>query len=420
MNKDIILYSLSAAINKGSILLFFPLLTQFLTLENFGKWSLIIIVSNLLIPIISLNGSASILREGSNNLKIGFSLFKKYIYFSLLIGIFSGCIVYFFVGTNWFFYSVLIGSAEALLILSMTYVRTEDRVFNYFLISFFKTLILFFIILYAKNSNLPLDILLTYHFITVIIFALTIAMFLFIRNKTNNSQYELISALLFGIALIPHGLSQWIMSSADRLILEYMLGSTSVGIYSLAYNIALILMLLNSGIALALPPYLIKNFNYWKDKEYDTKLSNYYTILSILLFLIVLIIYYLDKNYFHVLGYYGPEMIPLIITIYSSIYILGLYYFYVNYLFYYKKAIIISKVTFYAALLNIILTILFVYISGTLGAAVATLFAYIYYLYKIRQETLKYEPLINISLFKNIGLFVLFVSIISLSLNYLP
>jgi O-antigen/teichoic acid export membrane protein len=209
------------------------------------------------------------------------------------------------------------------------------------------------------------------------------------------------------------------MSSSDRIILEQILGTTSVGIYSLAYNIALVLMLVNSGIALALPTYMIKNFKNWKNEKYDNKLIKYYTTISIILFFVVFSLYYMDLKYFHILGYYGDEMPILILIIYLSIYILGLYYFYANYLFYYKKAAIISKVTFKAALLNILLTTILIYFIGVIGAAVATFIAYVYYLILIKNEVLKIDKGIDIDLFKIVtlcfivclGIFIFFRSI---------
>jgi O-antigen/teichoic acid export membrane protein len=403
MKKDIIFYAFSTALNKGATLLFFPILTQMLTLKDFGIWSLVMVVSNLLIPLLSLNGAAGILREGSTEIENGLYLLKKYIQLSMLIGIVSSISIFYIFSDNWFFYSVLIALAETLLLLGLTYLRTMEESFMYFIISLLKTIAILLVILYAKENSISLNLLLQYHFFVVIVMALSLMIFLTV--KYHSKVLKLTPVLFFSIALIPHSLSQWIMSSSDRIILEQMLGSTSVGIYSLAYNIALVLMLVNSGIALALPTYMIKNFKNWKDEKYDTKLIKYYTAISIILFFFVFSLYYIDLKYSHILGYYGDEMPILILVIYLSIYILGLYYFYANYLFYYKKAAIISKVTFKAALLNVLLTAIFIYFIGVLGAAVATFIAYVYYLILIKNEVLKIDKDIDIKLFKIVTIF---------------
>lgn len=380
------------------------------SLEDFGKWSLAIIVSNLLIPMIALNGSAGILREGSENKNTGFRLLHFFSLIAVTIGLLS------FLGAKaisldkWFIYAIAIASAEAILLLALTYIRTQEKASLYFLINLFKALALFGLVLYAKKNGFSLLLLLQYHFFVVAFFAGVVLAFQYRHYVTARIDFKPI--LLFSIILIPHGISQWIMSSSDRLILKYMLGPESVGIYSLAYNIALVLMLLNSGIAMALPTYMIKNYQNWKTQGFDNKFIAYYTYLSILLLVAVMSLYALDFNYFGILGYYGGEMLPLIAIIYFSIYLLGLYYFFANYLFYHKKAGIISKTTFIAAFFNIVVTICFIYWLGVIGAAVGTLVAYIYYLASIRYEALKVESTIQITLFKPISTFILALSVV--------
>jgi O-antigen/teichoic acid export membrane protein len=416
MKKNIIFYALSTAISKGYILIFFPFLTILLSLEDFGIWSLIIIVSNLMVPILSLNGSASILREGSESISKGFYLLKFYLLLSFLLNLIIIIFIYFLSFEKWILYSVVIGFLEGFLFLLITYFRALEKAEIYFFINFIKTLLLFGLVIFAYKNNYALYELLDYHVLTLSVFVILILVYTFISNYVAHEKTFLKNSLYFSLILIPHGISQWIMSSSDRVIIEYILGSREVGIYSLAYNVSMILMLINSAIALTLPTYMIKNYKNWKEQDFDDKIIKIYTFISLGLFFILLSVFSLDKFYFGILGYYGKEMIPLIFVIYFGIYLLGLYYFYANYLFYHKKAYIISRTTFYTAIINIILTILFVYIFGLMGAALATLLAYICYLYIIRKECLKIEDDLTIDLIRNI-IFFTFISII-LSLGF--
>jgi O-antigen/teichoic acid export membrane protein len=418
MKKNIIFYALSTAISKGSILLFFPFLTLFLSLEDFGIWSLVIIVSNLLIPILSLNGSASILREGSENISKGFYLLKYYLLFSILLNSFIISFIYVSSFGKWLLYSVVIGFLEGILLLLITYFRALEKAEIYFIINFIKMLLLFGLVFFAYKNNFVLYKLLNYHLLILSVFVLVVLIYTFISNYIEDEKIFLKNSLIFSLTLIPHGMSQWIMSSSDRVILGYILGSKDVGIYSLAYNISMVLMLINSAIALALPNYVIKNYKYWKKGNYDNRIIKIYTFISLGLFFTLLSVYNIDKLYFGILGYYGKEIIPLIFIIYFGIYLLGLYYFYANYLFYHKKAYIISRTTFYAASINIILTILLVYIYGVLGAALATLLAYTCYLYIIRKESLKIEKDLDIKLSENISLFTLISIILGVGFFY--
>ncbi|VAW45699.1 hypothetical protein MNBD_GAMMA03-832 [hydrothermal vent metagenome] len=403
MKKHIALYALSTAINKGSVLLFFPFLALVFSLEDFGRWSLAIIVSNLLIPVVSLNASAGILREGSTHQDTGFRLLHLFAWSTVAIGCFFYVVAYMFSMDEWIVYAIAISSAEAVLLLALTFIRVQEKPVFYFLINVIKMLALFALVLYVKESGLSLPTFLRYHFYIVLLIAIVVLLLQYRHYVYVDVDFKPI--FIFCLVLIPHGVSQWVMSSSDRLIIDYIFGFDSVGIYSLAYNIALILMLLNSGLAMALPTYVIKNYQNWKDRGLDNKFIGYYTYISIVLLVVVVFLYTLDAKYFNVLGYYGSEMLPLIVIIYFSIYILGLYYFFANYLFYHRKAGTISKITLYAAMLNVVLTALFVMWFGVIGAALGTVIAYVYYLIVIRHETLKVEKNLSINLLKPIGTF---------------
>jgi len=414
MKKNIIFYALSTAISKGSILIFFPFLTLLLSLEDFGKWNLVIIVSNLLMPILSLNGSASILREGSENISKGFYLLKYYLLFSIFLNLFLITFIYVLSFEKWILYGVIIGFLEGILYLITTYYRALEKAEIYFFLNFIKVLLLFVLIIYAYKNSYTLYKLLDYHVSILFIFTIIVLICTFKLNYIEDEKFSLKTSLIFSLALIPHGISQWIMSSSDRLIIKYILGSKEVGIYSLAYNISMILMLINSAIALTLPTYMIKNYQNWKKQNYDNRIIKIYTFISLFLFFVILFLYCLDKLFFGILGCYGEEMIPLIFIIYFGIYLLGLYYFYANYLFYHKKAFVISKATFYAAAINLVLTVLLVYKWNIFGAAFATLIAYTFFLYICKKESLKIEKELNINLLRYIILFTLISAILSI------
>jgi O-antigen/teichoic acid export membrane protein len=420
MNKQVIIYILSTAIDKGSMFLFFPLILKFTSLEQFGIWSMIIIISNLLTPIVSVNGSAAILREGSENIYIGKYLLKKFIIYTLFIG---GCCSFLLFFTDnlqekWLFYSFVIATIEGLLILVLTFLRIQNKSISYLIISVLKVSILLLLIIYSISNKFEFNEYLHYQIVIMGILALLIVLMVFYFDSNKYEAIALYSVALFAISLIPHGLSQWVMSSSDRLIIEYMLDTKSVGIYSLSYNIAMVLTLIIMGLSLTLPTYLIKNYLNWKEKSFDNIIINYYTFIAIFLFIFIYVLYYVDYKYFNVLKYHSREMLNLISINYLAIYILGLYTFYANYLFYHRKGKIISIVTFYAALVNVILSVILIYIFGLIGASLGTLIAYVFYLYYIRFKTMQIEVDLNIKLTRSIMLIVLVIIILRIGISY--
>lgn len=418
MNKQVILYVLSTAVDKGSTFLFFPLILKFLSLEEFGLWSLIIIVSSLLTPIVTLNGSSSILREGSENISVGKYLLRNFIIYTLFIGISFSFILYFIdnLQEKWLFYSFLIATIEGVLILILTFLRTQNKAISYLIINLFKVSILLSLIIYSIHIKLEFNEYLYYLIIIIGIFTLLIIFIIFYFDLNKFQKVAMYSVIGFTISLIPHSISQWIMSSSDRLIIEYILDTKSVGIYSLSYNVAQLLTLINMGLGLALPTYLIKNYSNWKEKRFDNIIIRYYTYASICLFMFIYLFYYIDYKYINLLKYYSDEMLNLITINYLAIYMLGLYTFYSNYLFYHRKGKIISIITFYAALINFIFSVILIYVFGLIGASLGTLISYTFYLYYIRFKTIQIELDLDIKLKKNILLVILTIIILRIGI----
>lgn len=419
MNKQVLIYIISTAIDKGSILLFFPLLLKFLSLEQFGIWSLIIIVSSLLTPIVTLNGSSSILREGSENIFVGKYLLKNFIVYTICIGGSFSFLLYFIdnLQERWLYYSFIIATIEGLLVLILTFLRTQNKSIIYFIINLLKITLLLILIIYSIYNKLEFNQYLYYQIIIMGIFTLLVVLIVFYFDSNKYEKIGLYTVLAFAISLIPHVVSQWVISSSDRLIIEYILDTKSVGIYSLSYNIAQILTLVNMGLGLSLPTYLIKNYSKWKEKNFDNVIIKYYTFIAVFLFIFIYILYYVDYKYFNVLNYYNSEMLDLITINYLAIYVLGLYTFYANYLFYHRKGKIISIVTFYAAIVNVIFSVVLIYIFGLIGASIGTLVAYIFYLYYIKFKTMQIERDLNIKIIKNIMLLILVIIILRIGIS---
>ena len=139
----------------------------------------------------------------------------------------------------------------------------------------------------------------------------------------------------------------------------------------------MVLMLINSGISLALPQGLIKHYDKWKDGVLLLKYFKIYTIISLVLLIFIDLFIWLDEAYFNILKYHTVQMNWLVGIVFAGLYTLGAYYFYSVILFYHKLTKVIATQTMKVAVVNILLTIGLVYLMGTIGAAIATLIAYL-------------------------------------------
>ena len=72
-------------------------------------------------------------------------------------------------------------------------------------------------------------------------------------------------AVLFNIPLVPHYLSNSILGSSDRIMIQNMVGVSEAGIYSLAYSISQIMQLVNDSLNKTMSPWLYQKI---REKNY--------------------------------------------------------------------------------------------------------------------------------------------------------
>ena len=77
-------------------------------------------------------------------------------------------------------------------------------------------------------------------------------------------------ALNFNLPLIPHYLSQSVLNQSDRIMINSMVGMGEAAIYSVAYSISTLMVLVTSAINSSFIPYTYKCI---RDKKY-TELGN--------------------------------------------------------------------------------------------------------------------------------------------------
>lgn len=422
MLKSILVYGISTGINRGVSIIYLPILLTILTLSDYGLYTLTLALSQVLLTFVSLNGSIAVMREGAENVEKGFNLLIKYLFITFiltsLVGI-STFLVTYTTAYNWIFFAVLLAGLEAKHLLILTQFRCMNYHWQYLIFTIIKVFGFLMILFLFFNNGSTLEKILIYQCLWYLtLFLLTFTLFLIFTEKNIFFKKNVLlkHVVPYSVILIPHGISQWIMSSSDRFIIKKILGDVDLGIYSIAYSIGMILLLINSGIALALPQHLIKNYSMWTKGVIRKKFIILYSLVALILFLIVNFILIIDKRSFSLIDYH--EYIGVTVTfIWASLYLLGLYLFYSNYLYYHKKSKVLAIQTFIAAIVNILLTYFMVIYFGYNGAAIATFFAYSLYLYLVIQSAVKIEPKLKGRILKDLW-FVPIVVILILVVGY--
>lgn len=399
MYRSVLFYGFCTAINRGAPLLMLPLITNMLSIEEFGLYSILQIVISLMAPTISLNGSSAILREVSEDQKFGSYLIKRFGGISISIGLLIALILFPIPIENNKLYvlAVLIAICESLILSLSNYQRSVESEGTYLAMILAKVGGFSLFLFYCQSMNLELIEIVQGQLVVYLLISIVFHVIELPRMKKAAIQgnEKLKEVLAYTIPLLPHIISQWVISGIDRFILKYMVNDKAVGIYSLGYSLSMVLMLLNSGLALALPTIMIKNFEAWKNPKELKKYITLYSGAAAFILLVIYTIFWIDKIYFQFLNYHEIDLIYIIFIVFSGIYMLGLYYFYVNYLFYHKTTKSISTATSIVAAVNVVLTIVLIPYLGVAGAAYSTLISYIVYLILIQNKAIQIEPSIK-------------------------
>lgn len=181
-------------------------------------------------------------------------------------------------------------------------------------------------------------------------------------------------ALKFNIPLIPHYLSNVVLSQSDRIMIAKMVSNEAAGIYGVAYYLSNVISGIFTGINAAWIPYTYKSL-----EKQDYKGINRNTNLLLLFIMICVLLVVI----------FSPEIMRILATdeYRDAIWIippvvLGLFFNFVSYLFvniemFYKKNIFVTIATCLAAIINIILNFIFIPKYGFVVAGYTTLASYI-------------------------------------------
>ena len=180
----------------------------------------------------------------------------------------------------------------------------------------------------------------------------------------------------YSLPIIPHGISQLVLAQFDRIMILKMIGSAVAGIYSFAYNIFSIVTVTTTSLDNVWSTWLYEQLHV-KNRKAIKKYSSIYA-LSILIYSILLMLV-------------SPELVKLLgpsaysHSIYAVVPLINGGYFSFLYTlpaaieYYYEKTAFIMIGTILAAILNIVLNLLFLIRYGYVAAAYTTLITYIAY-----------------------------------------
>lgn len=386
--KQSVIYLSTNIINAAIPFLLLPVFSYFLSTEAYGKIAIFQLLISGLSSIIGLNTAGAASRfyfDTNNSRKIIFynnSSFRILIlstFFSLVATfIFQKKLEDFFNLPSIWIVGAILNSAGLYIIqfrLAQFQVRNKPISYAFIqignsILNFIITIILICVFKLDENSRVIAILTSTFFFSIYSLYSLHQQKLISIKKK---STFYIKDNLKFGVPLVPHVFGVFLLSSIDRFFINQYYGLSEAGIYMMAVQISLGLVIFYDALNKAFVPYLFRKLKTITSNEKKSIVN-----LSFLLFIICIssgiISFFISPIILNFLSgdkYSSAQNLVKILCLAQSFQ--GMYLIITNYIFYVKKTYILSIVTIFSGSINIILMITFIPKFGIIGACYAFL-----------------------------------------------
>ena len=232
------------------------------------------------------------------------------------------------------------------------------------------------------------------------------------KGKTLYNKQYWKYALKFNIPLIPHYLSQVMLHSADKLMLDGMVNAAAAGLYSIAHSITGLVSIITQAINSSLIPYTLQAIKKGTVKKLYNVILGCSTLVAIICELIILfaregILIFATEEYMNAVWFVAPLAFGVQVNFVTGL--VG------NIVFYYEKSKEMSVATMITAATNVALNFIGIKLFGMVAVGYATLitsFVHFFLYYRIAKKYEKQlDEIINLKalLFIFLGFAVLMV-----------
>lgn len=183
-------------------------------------------------------------------------------------------------------------------------------------------------------------------------------------------------ALKYSLPVVPHGISQVLLSQFDRIMIRNMAGEEKAGIYSFTGNISSIMKVITSSVMTAWSPWFFEEYS--KRNLEKIRETTKYCIAGFALFTSGVMLCAPEVLKIMAPGDYW-DGIRLVVPMALDVFCTLLYSIYCEIEYYYKKTQFLMAATIGAALINILTNYVMIKAFGYAAAAWTTLFSYVCY-----------------------------------------
>jgi O-antigen/teichoic acid export membrane protein len=387
--KNTSLYTASEILNKAIPFLLLPIMTRYLSASDYGIVATFSAYVSILCVFVGLSAHGAV---NVNFFKMEKDELTSYIFNVFLILITSTVIVVLVIFTfkseiaeklslpsKWIFIGVFVALAKFITLINLILWQAEQRA-KPFCIYQISQMFFDLIISIGLVVGLALGWLGRLTGLTLATFIFAILSLIVIINrgyiKICINILHIRDALVFGVPLIPHVLSIWFMTSIDRFFINHFVGLGDTGIYSVGYQIGMIIGIIATAFNKAWAPFFYGKMNEVDDPG-KLQLVKFTYIYFIVIILLALLLALPARLFIHLmLGSDFIESARFVFWIALSYSFNGMYFMVCLYIMYTKKTHILSIASFIVGVLHVFISFYFIKRYGAIGAAQAMMISF--------------------------------------------
>lgn len=378
--KSGIWYTIGNICIKGLSFLALPIFTRLLSSEDFGIFNVYLSYENILYVIIGFGISGTVkiayfdYKEKFNDYMS--SVISLTVFIALIIDILATFLIWvcgYVFPNNWSYsmlqlliFSSLATSIYTLIttkyVICSEYKTNLSISFFYTIFSVLLSVVLCFVVFSSERALARI----IGHTVPIMIITYGISLSIMLKSRVTFNKGYWVYALKLGSPLILHSLSMVLMMHIGKLMIDYYLGSSQTGIYSVAVTIASILSIVLGSFDNAWAPWFYRGLsgepgiNLVKGDNLLAAVFGYLTAVFMLISPDIMRIMVTDEYF---VGIYS--LIPLVLSCFVNF----MYLFAVNQEYFYKKTKTIAVGTIIATLAGILLNYLLIPKFGYITAA---------------------------------------------------
>lgn len=378
-------YGFFSMINNAIPFFLLPVMTRYLSPEEYGYVSIFMILLTLAVPIVGINFSGAYSRA-----YFAKDRFESPVYFGTIVlaTAVSGVLFTVLVGAlriplaslfsfpaSWLWLVPIAASAKCINDIILVHWQVRKKPIQFGMFINFRTVIqatMAILLVIVVNLNWQGQV---YSMVLAPLISAPIGLLIMTFNSGIKFSFYmdyLKHAFLFGLPLIPHTLAGFLNSSINRIFISKMIGVAEAGLYTVGFQVGAVILLFAIAFNQAYTPWLFERLNKGSPKLNIRIVKITYIYFILILFFSLMFALFAPWLLSFFVGKSFQAANLYIIWIALGFAFTGMYFMVVNYLFYVEKTYYLSIITVIMSLINIFLNYFFIKTRGSIGAAQAT------------------------------------------------